>query len=77
MLTFMRSKLKVIMYTTLKLMTTHGKNDHLLIFTKGKTSFDNQLFSDSENKYLGERLNKDVKQVCINQLHRFVFIQSS
>ena len=77
MLTFMRSKLKVIMYTTLKLITTHGKNDHLLIFTKGKTSFDEQLFSDSENKYLGERLNKDVKQVCINQLHRFVFIQSS
>ncbi len=65
------------MHTTLKLVPTHGKNDHLLIFTKGKTDFDKQLFSDAEKKYLGEQLTKDKKQVVINQLHRFVFVQSS
>ena len=63
------------MYTSLKLATTLGKNDHLLIFTKGKNDFDKQFFSAAEIRYISEKLKQNKKQVCINQLNRFIFIQ--
>ena len=63
------------MYTSLKLASTLGKNDHLLIFTKGKNDFDKQFFSAAEIRYISEKLKQNKKQVCINQLNRFIFIQ--
>ena len=69
-------KVKGYMYTSLKLTATHSKNDHLLIFTKGKTDFDKQFFSGAEVKYITEQLRQNKKQVCINQLDRIIFIQS-
>lgn len=65
------------MNTALKLLPSLGKNDHLLIITKGKTGFDERLFSENERKYITDCLNQDKKQVVINQGSRFIFIQSA
>jgi leucyl aminopeptidase len=71
----MRSKLKVIMFTALKLMSTPGKDDHLLLVTYDKTGFNSPLLSAEENKFVREKLKDNKSQIVINQYKRMVYVQ--
>ena len=62
----MRSKLKVIMFTSLKLVSTAGKDDHLLLFVNDKAKFDSPFLAPAEKQYVAERLKENKTQVVIN-----------
>jgi leucyl aminopeptidase len=71
----MRSKLKVIMFTSLKLVSIAGKVDHLLFLIKDKSDLNSSFFSAGEKKFIESQLKEDKKQIIINQLNRFIYIQ--
>jgi leucyl aminopeptidase len=73
--TFIRSKLQVIMITSLKLMSTAGKDDHLLLVVNDRSGFDSPFLSAEEKQYVRGRLKENKSQISINQYKKMIYVQ--
>jgi leucyl aminopeptidase len=71
----MRSKLQVIMITSVKLMSTPGKVDHLLLIINDKENFKSTFLTPEEQLFVRDKLKEKKTQIVINQYKRMIYIQ--
>ncbi len=71
----MRSKLQDIMITSVKLMSTPGKVDHLLLVVNDKETFKSTFLTPEEQLFVRDKLKEKKSQIVINQYKRMIYIQ--
>src|SRR5436190_22516682 len=63
------------MNTTVEKVSSAGKDDHLILFSRDAKSFDNSWFSPEETDFIKKELQDDKKIIVVNQYNRYVILQ--
>ncbi len=63
------------MNTTVEKVSSAGKDNHLVLFSRDGKFFDNSFFSAAEADFIRKELKDDKKVIVVNQYNRFVIVQ--
>ena len=63
------------MSTTIELIRKYSNTEHMVIFTKDKSKFNEAFFTENEAAYVKQQLTADQKTIAVNQYNRTIFLQ--